>query len=64
MRIDPTSLYVVETTDGSVFLGRVALADDVLTVRSGLVGRPAVLPIENVEELVLASEHPHIEMVA
>lgn len=48
-------LMLVETEEDR-FLGTVEVTEDVLVVRSGFVGRPVVVPQEEVVSVVLASE--------
>lgn len=49
-------LVVVETED-DWFLGTVEVAGETLIVRSGFVGRPVVLAVEEVVRIVPAAEH-------
>ncbi len=49
-------LAVVETDD-DWFLGTVELTADVLIIRTGFVGRPAVVPHEDVVRVVPAVEY-------
>lgn len=49
-------LMVVETED-DWFLGTVEVAGETLIVRSGFVGRPVVLAVEEVLRIVPAAEH-------
>lgn len=51
---------VVETAD-DVFLGTVELANDLVIVRSGYVGRPVTLPADQVVRITPATEHPDVE---
>ena len=55
-------LYVVETDDGQAYLGQVNVdrPRGVLTVRTGRAGRPAVLDLDDVEEIYAASAYPGI----
>jgi hypothetical protein len=48
-------LMLVET-DEDWFLGAVEVTVDALVVRSGLVGRPVLVPHDEVVRIVLASE--------
>lgn len=60
---DPNTLWVVETSDGQAYIGRVEITDDNVVVRSGFQGRPAVVAWEDVEDLVMAQFHPDVRRV-
>lgn len=53
-------MYVVETHDGQAFLGRVEYVDDDVVVYTGYVGRPPVIPRDEVASLVPAAGHPDV----
>ncbi|MGB8652792.1 MAG: hypothetical protein WCD35_19260 [Mycobacteriales bacterium] len=52
-------LVVVET-ENDVFLGTAEVADGFLVIRSGYVGRPTLVALEDVEIIVPASTHPGV----
>ena len=52
-------LVVVETED-ALHLGMAEVHGDVLVLRSGYVGRPLLIPLEQVESVVPASTHPDV----
>ena len=54
-------LHVVETSDGLAFLGTVRKRGSVVTVKSGLVGRPAVLHLDEIMSITAAQEHPDVD---
>jgi hypothetical protein len=62
--LDPSALadelFVLETHDGDAYLGELLVNGDFVTVRTGFVGRPPVIPIDDVSEVVPASEHPDV----
>ena len=53
-------LVVVQTHDDDL-LGTAQVQGDVLVVRSGYVGRPAVVPLAEVLLVTRATEHPDVE---
>ncbi|MCU1593419.1 MAG: hypothetical protein JWO12_811 [Frankiales bacterium] len=53
-------LVVVETED-ELHLGMAEVLGDVLVLRSGYVGRPLLVPLEEVESVVPASTHPDVD---
>jgi hypothetical protein len=53
-------LVVVETHEDDL-LGTAQVQGDVLVVRSGYVGRPAVVPLAEVLLVTRATEHPMVE---
>lgn len=53
-------MYVVETHDGEAFLGRVEYVDDDVVVYTGFVGRPPVIPKNEIAALVPAAGHPDV----
>lgn len=53
-------LFVVELEDGQAYLGEVELSDDEVTVYTGFVGRPPVLPRDEVVAIIPAAEHPDV----
>lgn len=59
-------LYVVETEDGQAYLGRVTVDRQrgSLTIWTGLAGRPAVLALDDVEEIHNASDYPGVVVQA
>lgn len=57
-------LVVVETHDGRAFLGQPEVVKDALIVRTGLPGRPAVIPLTDVAEVTMAPFHPDVEVSA
>lgn len=59
MTFNPDRLYVVDTGD-DVYLGSIVEEGNLLTVLSGLRGRPAVVHRDDVEEIVLADGHPAV----
>lgn len=54
-------IHVVETTDGQVFLGRLAVSGDRLEVKSGFQGHPVMLDPQDVLSVVPADDHPDTE---
>ena len=61
-RPHPTvGLHVVETWDGLAFLGSIRKRGSVVTVKSGLVGRPAVLHLDEIMSITAAEEHPDVD---
>jgi hypothetical protein len=52
-------LVVVETQDDAL-LGTAEVVDGYLVIRSGYVGRPTVVALEDVEGVSLASSHPDV----
>ena len=55
-------LYVLETTDGDVWLGQLAFQDGAVVVLSGFVGRPRVIAQSDVQSITPAAEHPDVEI--
>jgi hypothetical protein len=53
-------LLVVETEDDA-WIGTVEVTEDALVVRTGLRGHPAVVPLEDVERIIPATESPDVE---
>lgn len=56
-------IYVVETYDGKVYMGRLADEDGALKVLTGFRGHPAILHQEEVSEIHLAITHPDVEVI-
>lgn len=56
-------LFVLETTDGDAFIGQLGLTSDTVVVRNGFVGRPRVVPRDQVLAIVPAAEHPDVVLV-
>ena len=55
------SQFVVVETEGDVFLGTLDVLDaDHVVVRSGYVGRPGVIRLEDIEMITLAELHPDV----
>lgn len=52
-------LVVVET-ENDLYLGTAEVLDGQLVVRSGFVGRPVVLNVQDVERITPAAEHPDL----
>jgi len=57
----PSSLYVIETDAGAVYLGAVERKGDLLYIYTGRMGRPPVIPVIDVEVVVAAEDHPDVE---
>lgn len=55
-------LVVVET-ERTRYLGTITKTDTHLTVHTGYSGRPPVIPLEDVEEIIPAHRHPDVEVV-
>ena len=53
-------LHVVELEDGNVFLGVVRYDGDFLTVVTGRNGRPPVLTLDDIDDLIPAEIHPEV----
>ncbi|MCA1722595.1 MAG: hypothetical protein LC779_16390 [Actinobacteria bacterium] len=53
-------LFVLETYEGDAYLGQLLFERDFITVRTGYVGRPAVIPVGEVAQIVPAGEHPDV----
>ena len=61
-RLHPAfGLHVVETWDGRAFLGSVRRRGSVVTIKSGFVGRPAVLHLTEIMSITAAEEHPDVD---
>jgi hypothetical protein len=52
---------VVIETDEDLFLGTCEIAGGNAIVRSGYVGRPVLIPIDDIESIVSATDHPDVE---
>ena len=55
-------LFVVET-ERARYLGTITKTATHLIVYTGRVGRPPVIPLEEVDEIVPADRHPDVELV-
>jgi hypothetical protein len=55
---------VVVETDDELFLGTCEILDGHAIVRSGYVGRPIVIPLDDIEAVIPASEHPDVVIPA
>jgi hypothetical protein len=55
-------LFVVETWDGEAFLGEIAFESGYVVIHSGLRGRPAVIPRNDVATVTHAAEHPDVSI--
>ena len=53
-------LFVVETSDGDAFLGELAFEQDAVVIHNGFVGRPPVVPQQDVRSITPAAEHPDV----
>lgn len=53
-------LVVVETED-ALHLGMAEVSGNVLILRSGFVGRPLLIPLDEVESILPASTHPDVD---
>jgi hypothetical protein len=53
-------LLVIETDDDA-YLGTAEVVGDTLVVRNGYVGRPTVVPRQEVRHVTPAGEHPLVE---
>lgn len=53
-------IYVVETVHGEVWLGQIRKTDESITVYSGFNGRPPVIDLADVVEIVPADKHPDV----
>ena len=49
-------LFVVETSDGDAFLGELSFEDDTVVIHNGFVGRPPVVPRQDVRSIIPAEE--------
>lgn len=56
-------LYVVETVHGQVWVGQIRKTDKSITVYSGFNGRPPVINIADVTEIVPADKHPDVVLL-
>jgi hypothetical protein len=52
---------VVLETEDDLHLGTAEIHGDVLILRSGYVGRPLLIPVEDVESVMPASTHPDVD---
>jgi hypothetical protein len=52
-------VYVVDT-EREVYLGQLLWTEDTVTVHSGLPGRPAVVSIEDIDEITDARYHSDV----
>lgn len=55
-----TGIFVVETND-DILLGMVEFVEGGIVVRDGFVGRPIIVPADEIVRLTAAEEHPLIE---
>lgn len=55
-------LFVLETYDGHAYLGELAFETGYVTVRTGYVGRPPVIAMDDVAEIVPAALHADVVM--
>ena len=53
-------LFVVETADGDAFVGELAFERDAVVIHNGFVGRPPVVPRQDVRSITPAAEHPDV----
>ncbi|MFN2538751.1 MAG: hypothetical protein ABR549_11500 [Mycobacteriales bacterium] len=51
---------VVVSTDDDQFLGTVEIVDGTAVIRSGYVGRPVLVPLEEIVAVLPAHEHPDV----
>ena len=51
---------LVVTTDEDQFLGTVEIVDGMAVIRSGYVGRPVLVPVEDIVAVQPAHEHPDV----
>ena len=58
--IPPSDFTLSRPWDGLAFLGCVRTRGSVVTVKSGLVGRPAVLHLDEIMSITAAQEHPDV----
>lgn len=54
------SLVVVETDDGTAYLGVARVSRTAITVHTGFVGRPVVVPLADVTDVTYAAIHPDV----
>lgn len=59
-KVPVDGLFVLETYDGDAYLGELLFDSDFVTVRTGYVGRPPVIAVDDVAEIVPAAEHPDV----
>jgi hypothetical protein len=53
-------LFVLETRDGDAFLGQLIFAEGEVVIHNGFVGRPHVIPQEDVVSIQPAAHHPDV----
>lgn len=53
-------LFVIETTEGEVFIGQLEFDKQAVAIHSGFVGRPPVIAQQDVLSIVPAAEHPDV----
>lgn len=53
-------LFVIETADGDAFIGQFDFDNQAVAIHSGFVGRPPVVPQDEVVSITPAAEHPDV----
>lgn len=53
-------LFVIETSDGDAFIGQFEFENQSVVIHSGFVGRPPVVPQDEVLSIRPAAEHPDV----
>ena len=56
-------LHVVEMNDGNVYLGVVGFEGEYVTVSTGRTGRPPIIHLDDVDDIIPAEYHPDVEVV-
>jgi hypothetical protein len=57
-------LFVIETADGDAFIGHLEFDRHAVSVHNGFVGRPPVVPQDDVLSITPAAEHPDVVVPA
>lgn len=57
---DADGLFVLETTEGDAFIGHLEFTDRTVVIHNGFVGRPPVVPQDQVLSVIPATEHPDV----
>ncbi len=56
--------FVVIETEDDHYLGTITVDREAVTVHTGFVGRPPVVPVADIESIVPAEQHPLVSVAA
>jgi hypothetical protein len=61
MKLESTTDLMVVETEEDIFIGALDVDGDEVTIKTGLVGRPKVLHVGEIDAVTPAAEHPDVE---